>query len=69
MTKIDGDLTAELDYEFKVQQQASPEMMETIDMATQATDGALKTFLGANFFVSIFFVGVLQYLWGLVNTL
>ena len=36
---------------------------------TQGTENALKAFFGANLFVSFFSAGLLQYLWGLINTL
>ena len=38
-------------------------------LAEQITGGFLASFLGSNFILSIFLVGVIQYLWGLINTL
>lgn len=40
-----------------------------MQVAEAAAGGFLKVFLGTNFFLSVFLVGVLQFLWGLINTL
>lgn len=40
-----------------------------MQVAEAAAGGFLKVFLGTNFFLSVFLIGVLQFLWGLINTL
>ena len=43
--------------------------MDTVSVLTEGLESALKGFLTANLFVSIFTAGMLQYLWSLINTL
>ena len=56
-------------FKTKVQPQLTEAQEAAIQVAETAAGGFLKVFLGTNFFVSIFLIGVLQYLWGLINTL
>lgn len=56
-------------FETKVQPQLTEAQEAAIQAAETAAGGFLKVFLGTNLFVSIFLIGVLQYLWGLINTL
>ena len=44
-------------------------MIETATKAAEATANGLKAFFSANAVVSIFYAGILQYLWGLINAL
>ena len=44
-------------------------MMDLISALTEGIESALKSFLTANLFVSVFTAGMLQYLWSLINTL
>ena len=56
-------------FETKVEPQLTEAQEAAIKAAETASGGFLKVFLGTNLFVSIFLIGVLQYLWGLINTL
>ena len=40
-----------------------------IESVEGAAGGFLSVFMGTNFFLSFFMIGVLQFLWGLINTL
>ena len=50
-------------------EQISAAQEEAIKATEEATEGFLKVFLGTNFFLSFFLIGILQFLWGLINTL
>ena len=43
--------------------------MDSVTALTEGIESALKSFLTANLFVSVFTAGMLQYLWSLINTL
>ncbi len=59
------------DFQFKhrVKQIIDKETMDTLNQVTETVSNALKAFLTANIFVSLLSAGLLQYLWGLINTL
>ena len=44
-------------------------MIATVTVIAEAADNFLMGFFGANIFISILFMGILTYIWGLINTL
>ena len=44
-------------------------LIETIQAITEGTEDFLTGFFGANIFASLFTGGLLQFIWGMVNTL
>ena len=45
------------------------DLLELVEMITKKTDNALKVFFSANIFLSFFMASLLQYLWGMINSL
>ena len=56
-------------FAFKIEPVEDKGLIETIQAITEGTEDFLTGFFGANIFASLFTGGLLQFIWGMVNTL
>lgn len=56
-------------YETETPRQISTEEKQMIENVGKATNRFLQVFMSTNIFLSVFMFSLLQFLWGIVNTL